>query len=157
MSLKYLGNVRLVVTVFAKFSHLFMFLAWRCTHIHLRACAGWSEPLLCSPAVHVLDGASLCSALRLCMCWMEGAFALLSGCGCAGWSEPLLCSPAVHVLDGGSLCSALRLWLCWMERAFALLSGCSCAGWREPLLCSPAVACWMGGAFALLSGCGCAW
>ena len=95
------------------------------THIHLRACAGWSEPLLCSPAVHVLDGVSLCSALRLCMCWMEGAFALLSGCGCAGWSELLLCSPAVHVLDGGSLCSALRLWL---------------AGWREPLLCSPAMA-----------------
>ena len=63
------------------------------------ACAGWSEPLLCSPAVHVLDGVSLyllfsptvhvldgvslCSALQLCMCWMEQAFALLSGCGCA--------------------------------------------------------------------------
>ena len=66
---------------------------------------------LCSAlqAVAVLDGASLCSALRLCMCWMEGAFALLSGCACAGWREPLLCSPAVHVLDGGSLCSALQL------------------------------------------------
>ena len=47
------------------------------------ACAGWSEPLLCSPAVHVLDGASLCSALRLWLYWMEGAFALLSGYGCA--------------------------------------------------------------------------
>ena len=35
------------------------------------ACAGWSEPLLCSPAVHVLDGVSLCSALRLCMCRVE--------------------------------------------------------------------------------------
>ena len=87
VSLKYLGNVKLVVTVFAKFSHLFMFLAWRCEY----------------------------TCTFTCMCWMERAFALLSGCACAGWSEPLLCSLAVHVLDGGSLCSALRLWLCWME------------------------------------------
>ena len=82
VSLKCIGNARLVVTVIANFSYLFMFLArgisfsimsnWMVLYnVRACTCAGWSEPLLCSPAVHVLDGVSLCSALRLCMCWME--------------------------------------------------------------------------------------
>ena len=59
MSLKYLGNVKLVVTVFANFSYLFMFLAWHC------------EYTCTCIYVHMQDGVSHCSALQLCMCWME--------------------------------------------------------------------------------------